>query len=100
MHYIREHGGAPLDAEHATINQPLGVERAIEMGFKRIAVTVIGPRARDIPKIRRIERRYENVKVAVFSTCNTLVEERDLRCLEQADVVQKFGPLIPSAIDI
>lgn len=87
VHYIREHGGAPLDAEHATINQPLGVERAIEMGFKRIAVTVIGPRARDIPKIRRIERRHENVKVAVFSTCNTLVRPEDVECLEMADFV-------------
>jgi len=84
--YIEKHGGKTLD-DNAAIDQPLGVERALAMGFKRIAVTVIGPRARDIPRIREIESRHRGVRVVIFSTCNTLVRSEDVECLEKADFV-------------
>jgi len=37
---VEEKGGILLDGKNAIINQPLGVARAIEMGFERVAVTV------------------------------------------------------------
>ena len=87
LDYIVAHGGQPLSPEDARIDQPEGLRKAISMGFKRIAITVIGPRAREIGVIRDIEAGSPGVKVAVFSTCNTLVRAEDLRWLEMADVV-------------
>ena len=84
---IRQKGGLPLDPGRAVIDQPSGVEKAISMGFRKIAVTVIGPMAEDISAIRDLEARHEGVKVAVFSTCNTLVRPEDIKHLEKADVV-------------
>ncbi len=37
---VEDKGGLVLDRKSAIINQPLGVARAIELGFKRVAVTV------------------------------------------------------------
>ena len=37
---VEEAGGITLDGKHAIINQPLGVARAVELGNKKIAVTV------------------------------------------------------------
>ena len=87
LSHVEQHGGVALGPEEARINQVEGVRRAIEMGFKRIAVTVIGPRAHEIAGIRALEKAREGVRVAIFSTCNTLVREEDLPFLEQADVV-------------
>jgi len=84
--YIEKHGGHVLNSENAEINQPEGVKKAFSMGFRKIAVTIIGLNARDIRKIREFEKRV-NVKIAVFSTCNTLVSEEDISYLEAADIV-------------
>jgi len=102
INHIESNGGRVLNPENALINQPLGVEKAISMGFKRIAVTVIGLNAGDIPEIRRIEGKHRDVKIAVFSTCNTLVAESDIPHLKMADIVcasasklvrEKIGPM-------
>lgn len=81
---IRARGGEVL--EEPRIDQVAGVRKAIEMGFRRIAVTVIGPMARDIGELRRIEERHD-VKLAIFSTCNTLASEEEVEYIELADVV-------------
>jgi putative methanogenesis marker protein 8 len=51
---VEEKGGILLDGNKAVINQPLGVARAIEMGFERVAVTVStlhdGRQCRDIER--------------------------------------------------
>ncbi|MGA7075009.1 MAG: methanogenesis marker 8 protein [Halobacteriota archaeon] len=51
---VEEKGGILLDANKAVINQPLGVARAVEMGFERVAVTVAtlhdGRQCRDIER--------------------------------------------------
>jgi putative methanogenesis marker protein 8 len=51
---VEEKGGILLDGTEAIINQPLGVARAIEMGFERVAVTVAtlsdGRQCRDIER--------------------------------------------------
>lgn len=51
---VEEKGGILLDGNKAVINQPLGVARAVEMGFKRVAVTVAT--LRDGRQCRDIER--------------------------------------------
>jgi len=85
--YVREHGGEPLDSSSARIDQVSGVEKAISMGFKRIAVTVIGPMAEDVVKLRELEAENPGVKIAIFSTCNTLVRPEQAEVLREADVV-------------
>ncbi len=95
---IREMGGEVL--EEPRIDQVAAVRKAVEMGVERIAVTVIGPHANTIGELRDLERE-EGVKLAIFSTCNTLVPEEYLKYLEMADVVcasasrlvvEKIGP--------
>jgi putative methanogenesis marker protein 8 len=51
---VEEKGGILLDGNKAIINQPLGVARAVEMGFERVAVTVAT--LQDGRKCRDIER--------------------------------------------
>lgn len=81
---IRDNGGEVL--EEPRIDQVTGVRKAIEKGFKRIAVTVIGPMAREIEELRKVEERH-GVRLAIFSTCNTLVSEEEVKYVELADVV-------------
>jgi len=83
---IRRRGGVVLDEENATIDQVKGVMKAIELGCRRIAVTIIGPRCWEISEIREVERRG-NVDVTVFSTCNTLAKSSCLVHIEKADYV-------------
>ena len=87
LEHVERHGGVALSPRDARIDQLEGLRKAVSMGFKRIAITVIGPRARDIGAIRGIEAENPDVKVAVFSTCNTLVKPEDIAWLERADVV-------------
>jgi len=51
---VEEKGGILLDGNNAIINQPLGVARAIEMGFECVAVTVAT--LSDAQQCRLIER--------------------------------------------
>ena len=85
--YVREHGGEPLDSSSARIDQVSGVEKAISMGFKRIAVTVIGPMAEDVARLRELGAENPGVEIAIFSTCNTLVRPEQAEVLREADVV-------------
>jgi len=83
---IGEDGGIVLDPRTAKIDQLEATKRAIEEGFKKIAVTVICDDAPLIPKLRELERKF-NVKLAIFSTCNTLIKENAVHYLEMADIV-------------
>ncbi len=78
-------GGEVLDPPR--IDQVEGVRRAFREGFRRVAVTVIGLNAEIIPQLRELEESVEGAKLAIFSTCNTLVPEEHLRYLEMADIV-------------
>ena len=75
-----------LDPENAGINQIQGVLKAIYMGYKRIAVTVVS--ADDVKRIREIEKQHEDVKVYIFVAHASGVSEEDAKIiLEYADVV-------------
>jgi putative methanogenesis marker protein 8 len=100
VQHIRAQGGSILDLETAKIDQAKGFQKAAESGFKRIAVTVAGFQAKQITKIRSLERKL-NVEAAIFSVCNTCAAEEDLRHIAKGDVVtasasrairKKIGP--------
>jgi len=101
IRYIERHGGAVLDAETARIDQVEGFRRAVELGYRRVAVTVAGFRACQILRIRALARRL-GVEAAIFSVCNTCVKAGEVDCLRDADVVcagasrlvkSRIGPL-------
>ncbi|ACL16021.1 methanogenesis marker 8 protein [Methanosphaerula palustris] len=43
IHRIEENGGVVIDKAHARLNQTAGVKRALELGYKKVAVTVTLP---------------------------------------------------------
>lgn len=101
IEHIKSRGGIILNEGTAEIDQFNGVVKAVESGFKRIAVTVAHFNSKSIEHIRRFERE-NHVQIAVFSVCNTCATEDDLeRILAGADVVcasasriirEKIGP--------
>ena len=87
IEHIKGRGGVVLDEATAEIDQFKGVVKAVELGFKRIAVTVAHFDSKSIEHIRRFEKE-KRVQVAIFSVCNTCATEEDAeRILNGADVV-------------
>ncbi len=75
-----------LDPETARISQVDGVLKAIDMGYKRIAVTVIS--ADDTIKLREVESQHTGVKIYIFVAHATEVTKEDAEViLDHADVV-------------
>lgn len=87
IEFIKADGGVVLEEHSARIDQAEGVVKAAEFGHRRIAVTVAGFNSGSIKHIRGCEKE-RGVQVAVFSVCNTCVDEPDVgRILVGADVV-------------
>jgi len=86
IRHIEAHKGVVLDPADAKIDQVEGVKKAVELGFKEIAVTVPSFQAREIAEIRKIEEK-EGVNMTVFSVCNTCATEDDATYIEVADIV-------------
>ncbi|MHA1595246.1 hypothetical protein DRO24_01680 [Candidatus Bathyarchaeota archaeon] len=84
--HIEDRGGILLDRERALIDQVEGIRRAIELGHKKIAVTVSGFDADKIPVIRSM-KESEDISVTVFSVCNTCIRDTDVDNLKKADLV-------------
>lgn len=75
-----------LDPDNASIDQIAGTLKAIEMGFKNIAVTIIS--ADDALKLREIESENENVNIFIFVAHVTEMSEDNARIIfDNADVV-------------
>ncbi len=75
-----------LDPDNASIDQIAGTLKAIEMGYKEIAVTIVS--AEDAKKLRKIERKNKNVKIFIFVAHVTEMSKEDaLTIFENADVV-------------
>ncbi|MEM3549910.1 MAG: DUF2099 family protein [Candidatus Bathyarchaeia archaeon] len=85
IRHIEGTGGKVLDASTAKIDQVEGVEKAFELGFKRIAVTVAGFKADAISKIRVLEAE-RNAEVTIFSVCNTCVDCEKAEHIAKADI--------------
>ncbi len=65
---IQEVGGIVLDPENATLDQVAGVENAIELGYKKIGVSVTN--AKDVRAIRELEKKHK-VQVIAFGVHTT-----------------------------
>lgn len=75
-----------LNPENAEINQVNGVLKAVNMGYKKLAVTVVS--SNDIEKIRAIEKEQEDVKIYIFvAHISEISKEEAETILNNADVV-------------
>jgi putative methanogenesis marker protein 8 len=86
IEHVEQCGGVILDKTGARIDQVEGVKRAFSMGFKHIAVTIAGFRAKAISEIRNFENNNK-ADVLVFSVCNTRARSEDVKHVARADVV-------------
>ncbi|UTB31421.1 MAG: DUF2099 family protein [Methanobacterium sp. ERen5] len=75
-----------LDPDNASIDQIAGTFKAIEMGFKNIAVTIVS--ADDAIRLREIEAENEDVNIFIFVAHVTeMSEEHAITIFNHADVV-------------
>jgi putative methanogenesis marker protein 8 len=85
--YVKSMGGIAIDESTAKIDQVEGIVKAIELGYKRIAVTIAGFESASIEAIRSIESKM-GVEIAIFSVCNTCASSDDaMRISSGADIV-------------
>jgi len=75
-----------LNPETAEINQIKGVLKAVEMGHKKIAVSVVF--SEDARKLREIEKEYKGVNIYIFAAHVTEMSKEEAEELfDYADVV-------------
>jgi len=75
-----------LNPDNASIDQIAGTLKAIDMGYKMIAVTIVS--AADALKLREIETEHEGVNIFIFVAHVTeMTEENAVTIFNNADVV-------------
>ncbi len=75
-----------LDPENASINQIKGTLKAIKMGFKKIAVTIVD--AEDTTRLREIENEHDDVQIFIFAAHVSEISKKDaITIFNNADVV-------------
>lgn len=75
-----------LDPEHCKIDQVQGVQKAVEMGYKNIAVTIVS--AGDAQKLRKLEKELKDVNIYLFVVHTTgLTEEEAENLFDHADII-------------
>ncbi len=75
-----------LDPENASIDQIQGTLKAIKMGYKRIAVTIVS--AEDAKNLREIERENKDIKIYIFAAHVSEISEKNAETIfNSADVV-------------
>lgn len=81
---IEKAGGIVLDKDTAAIDQPEGVKKAIDAGYKRIGVSVIN--IKDLKKIRMLEEQ-NSVDVIAFGAHTTAMPEEEAKeFIKQVDM--------------
>lgn len=73
---IQEVGGIVLDPENATLDQVAGVKNAIELGYKKIGVSVTN--AKDVRAIRELEKKHK-VQVIAFGVHTTGMSQNEAK---------------------
>ena len=72
-----------LDPENARINQIQGIEKAIKMGYKNIAVTIAG-----YLDTTRIEKEYPEINIYKFAVHTSKLEKEEAeKIVETCDVI-------------
>jgi putative methanogenesis marker protein 8 len=75
-----------LDPENCEINQFKGARKAIEMGYKNIAVTIVP--AEDAQNLRELEKKFKDVNIYIFVVHTTGLTEEDAEILfDNADII-------------
>lgn len=75
-----------LDPEYCTINQAQGVLKAINMGYKKIAVTIVDPH--EAQRLRKMEKKFKDVKIYLFVVHTTGITSKDAETFfNHADVI-------------
>lgn len=75
-----------LDPEHCYIDQTKGVQKAVNMGYKNIAVTIIS--AEDAWKLRELEKELKDINIYIFVVHTTgLAQEDAERLFDHADII-------------
>jgi putative methanogenesis marker protein 8 len=82
-----------LDETNALIDQFEGVKKALDLGLRRIAVTVAGFQSKVISKIRNFGANSK-ADISIFSVCNTCIGEADVEHIAKADLVCASGSKI------
>lgn len=80
--------GCRIVSEHnAWIDQVRGVEKAAELGYKKIGVTLCGSAANSLKELRQLERE-KNITVFALAICTTGITDAKVSMLhDQADLV-------------
>ena len=82
-----EDAGCEVLFPDASINQVKGVERAAELGYKNIAVTINALMDENFKELEKIEKKY-NVSVTSLTICTTGATEEKIREIEEySDIV-------------
>ncbi|MBZ2166457.1 methanogenesis marker 8 protein [Methanobacterium spitsbergense] len=75
-----------LDPENVLIDQIKGILKAIDMGYKKIAVTIVS--ASDATKLREIESENKGIKIYIFAAHLSQISKEDAKTIfNNADVV-------------
>ena len=77
-----EERGCILIDRHGTVDQVLGFERAVEAGYRRIAVTVAGHRADDTRALRERERAL-GARATILAVHTTGISESEAQVLAE-----------------
>jgi len=92
---IRDHlklAGCCLISDIASIDQIRGVERAIQSGYKRIAVTVCGHDSDKFKAIRKLES--SGISITILSVCTTGISQANAQEIKDyADIVWSCASL-------
>ncbi|MEM1574897.1 MAG: DUF2099 family protein [Nitrososphaerota archaeon] len=83
---IKEMHGYVVFPEKAKIDQIEGLKKAIELGYKRIAVTINGFAGEDLSEIKKIEKE-NNVLIFSLIVCTTGIEK------ERAEEISCYADL-------
>ena len=83
---IRKEGGVVLDESSVLIDQLKGVKKALDLGFRRVAVSVAGFQSKGISEIRNLEAATQ-ADVLIFSVCNTCTGKAYMEHIANADIV-------------
>ncbi|MEM3673410.1 MAG: DUF2099 family protein [Candidatus Bathyarchaeia archaeon] len=85
IEHVEAEGGVVLDKASAKIDQVEGVKQAVNLGCKRVAVSVAGFQAKSISEIRKFEAEAK-ADVLIFSVCNTCVGKDAVNHIAKADI--------------
>ncbi|NVM02024.1 MAG: DUF2099 family protein [Candidatus Helarchaeota archaeon] len=87
---LKNLGAILLDPENATLDQTAGVKKAFELGYKKVGVTITGPNAKEIIKIRAFEKEFDS-KAIVCGMHTTGITEDLIPFILQFDLAHGCG---------